>query len=43
MWEPIYAEAPGDKLFQLRDPTAWVDKTEQTFELDVQGPDGLFS
>jgi predicted ATPase len=36
-------EALSDKLFPLRDLTAWVSKTEQSFELDVQGPDGLFS
>jgi predicted ATPase len=32
-----------DPLFPLRDLTAWVNKTEQSFELDVQGQDGLFS
>ncbi|MBF0497670.1 MAG: AAA family ATPase [Deltaproteobacteria bacterium] len=41
-------EALDDKdkrfpLFPLRDLTAWVKKTEQSFELDVQGEDGLFS
>ena len=36
-------EALGDKLFPPRDLTAWVNKTEQSFELDIQGPDGLYS
>lgn len=30
-------------LFSPRNLTAWVDKTEQAFELDVLGQDGLFS
>lgn len=30
-------------VFPPEDLTAWVNKTEQAFELDVQGDDGLFS
>lgn len=30
-------------VFPPEDLTAWVNKTEQSFELDVQGEDGLFS
>jgi predicted ATPase len=30
-------------VFPLADLTAWVTKNEQSFELDVQGKDGLFS
>jgi len=32
----------GD-VFMSEDTTAWVNKNEQSFELDVQGEDGLFS
>jgi predicted ATPase len=35
-----------DEVFPTDDFTAWVDKTcsnTQTFELDVQGPDGIYS
>jgi len=31
------------EVFPPEDLTAWVNKTEQSFELDVQGEDGLFS
>jgi predicted ATPase len=31
------------KVFSPEDLTAWVKSTEQTFELDVQGENGLFS
>lgn len=36
-------DASIGRVFPPRDLTAWVDKTEQTFELDVRGDDGLFS
>jgi len=31
------------EVFSPEDITAWVNKSEQSFELDVQGEDGLFS
>lgn len=31
------------EVFSPEDLTAWVNKSEQSFELDVQGEDGLFS
>lgn len=31
------------EVFPPEDLTAWVNKTEQSFELDVEGEDGLFS
>ncbi len=36
-------ETLGDKLFPSRELTAWVNQTEQSFELDVLGQYGLFS
>lgn len=32
-----------NEVFPPKDLTAWVNKSEQTFELDVQGEEGLFS
>lgn len=32
-----------NEVFPLEDLTAWVKKTEQSFEMDVQGEEGLFS
>jgi len=39
----IMDNAKVSEVFPLEDLTAWVKKTEQSFELDVQGKDGLFS
>lgn len=35
--------AKVSEIFPPEDLTAWVNKTEQSFELDVKGEDGLFS
>ena len=35
--------AKVSEVFPPEDLTAWVNKTEQSFELDVKGEDGLFS
>jgi predicted ATPase len=39
----IVDNAKVDEVFPPEDLTAWVNKNEQSFELDVQGKDGLFS
>jgi predicted ATPase len=39
----IADNAKVGEVFPPEDITAWVDKTEQAFELDVQGKDGIFS
>jgi len=39
----IVDNAKVDEVFPSEDLTAWVNKSEQSFELDVQGKDGLFS
>lgn len=39
----LVGNASIGKVFPLRELTAWINKTEQSFELDVQGRDGLFS
>ena len=39
----IVDNAKVSEVFPPEDLTAWVKKTEQSFELDVQGKDGLFS
>ena len=39
----IVDNAKVDEVFPPEDLTAWVNKSEQSFELDVQGKDGLFS
>lgn len=39
----IVDNAKIDEVFPPEDLTVWVNKSEQTFELDVQGKDGLFS
>jgi len=39
----IIDNAKVAEVFPLKDLTAWVNKTEQSFELDVRGDDGLFS
>jgi len=39
----IADNAKVGEVFPPEDLTAWVNKSEQSFELDVQGEDGLFS
>jgi len=39
----IVDNAKVGEVFSPEDLTAWVNKSEQSFELDVQGEDGLFS
>jgi len=39
----IVDNAKVGEVFPPEDLTAWVNKSEQSFELDVQGEDGLFS
>jgi predicted ATPase len=39
----IIDNAKVAEVFPPEDLTAWVNKTEQSFELDVQGDEGLFS
>ncbi len=39
----IVDNAKVGEVFSSEDLTAWVNKSEQSFELDVQGEDGLFS
>lgn len=39
----IVDNAKVNEIFPLQDLTAWVKSPEQSFELDVQGEDGLFS
>ncbi len=39
----IVDNAKVGEVFSPEDITAWVNKSEQSFELDVQGEDGLFS
>ena len=39
----IVDNAKVGEVFSSEDLTAWVNKSEQSFELDVQGKDGLFS
>lgn len=39
----LLGNAKVSEIFPPEDLTAWVNKTEQSFELDVKGEDGLFS